>query len=81
MLGWGGRSLGKYETLKRQAEEQNKVKDDIHQKFTNRSPGDRLLSQARIPDDGPCLVRPAARARLVTATAPGAVKHSPLSVP
>jgi len=45
MHGWGGRRLGKYETLKRLAEEQNQIRDNIHRKFTSRHPGDRVLSK------------------------------------
>jgi hypothetical protein len=42
---WGGRRLGRYETLKRLAEEQNQLKDSIHRKITSRKPGDRILTR------------------------------------
>jgi hypothetical protein len=45
MTTWAGRRLGKYERLKLLAQEQNRIKDDIHHKFTSRAPGDRVLSK------------------------------------
>jgi hypothetical protein len=45
MHGWAGKRLGKYETLKRLAEEQNQVKEDINRKITGHRSGDLVLTK------------------------------------